>query len=255
VKKTLLLLSVMALAMLLSSGVVLAQQNSPAPSQGVDGAFVPGEILVDFEPGTPERSRAEAHRQNGGRVEETIRGLGVQVVSVPGGQEQAKVEAYNRNPNVEYAELNGIATISLDPNDPYDNSSSYASSKHGDVNQWAWGKIQAYDAWDRTTGSSSVKVAVVDTGIDNSHPDLPAAVAQKDFVNNDINAEDDNGHGTHVAGTIGASTNNATGVAGTNWGDELVGVKLMAVKVLNANGSGSYANIANGIIWAANNGA
>jgi thermitase len=250
VKKTLLLLSVMALAMLFSSGMVLAQQNPPAPPQGVDDAFVRGEILVKFEPGTPERSRAEAHRQNGGRVEETIRRLGVQVVIVPRGQEQAKVGAYNRNPNVEYAELNGIATISLDPNDPYDNSSSYASSKHGDVNQWARGKIQAYDAWNRTTGSSSVKVAILDTGIDNSHPDLPAAVAQKDFVNNDTNAEDDNGHGTHVAGTIGASTNNTTGVAGTNWS-----VDLMAVKVLNANGSGSYANIANGIIWAANNGA
>ncbi len=236
----------MVLAMLFSSGVVLAQQNPPVSSQGGEDAFVRGEILVKFEPGTPGLAQAEAHRQNDGRVEQTIRGLGVQVVSVPRGQEQAKVEAYNRNPNVGYAELNGIATISLDPNDLYDNTSSYASSKHGAVRQWGWGKIRAYDAWDRTTGAASVKVAVVDTGIDNSHPDLPAVVAQKDFVNSDVNAEDDNGHGTHVAGTIGASTNNTEGVAGANWS-----IGLMAAKVLNRDGSGSYANIANGILWAA----
>jgi thermitase len=241
----------MALAMMFSSGVVLAQQGSPPTSQDREASFVRGEILVKFEPGAPERAKAEAHRQNGGQVEQTIRGLGVQVVGVPGGQEQAKVDAYNRNPNVQYAELNGVATISLDPNDPYDNTDKFASSKHGEVNQWAWGKIQAYDAWDRMTGSSSVGVAVVDTGIDNSHPDLPLVVAQRDFVNNDSNAEDDNGHGTHVAGTIGASTNNDTGVAGASWGGELMAAKLMAAKVLNKDGSGSYANIANGIMWAA----
>ena len=235
----------MVLAMLLSSGVVLAQKNSPTPSQGVEDAFVRGEILVKFEPGTPERAKAEAHRQNGGQVDQTIRGLGVEVVNVPGGQERSKVDTYNRNPNVKYAELNGIATVSLDPNDTYDNTDKYASSKHGDMQQWAWGKIKAYDAWDKTTGSSSVKVAVVDTGIDSSHPDLPTVTLRKDYYTTN-NAEDDNGHGTHVAGTIGASTNNTEGIAGANWG-----VELMAVKVLNANGSGSYANIANGILWAA----
>ena len=248
-RKTILLLSVMALAILLSSGVVLGQQRSPAPPNSVEGDFVPGEILVKFEPGASGREVAEAHRQNGGQVEETIRGLGVQVVSVRSGQERAKVDAYNRNPNVKYAELNGIATVSRDPDDPYDNTDWYASSKHGNVQQWAWGKIKAYGAWDKTTGSSSVKVAVVDTGIDSSHPDLPAVVLHKDYYTTN-NAEDDNGHGTHVAGTIGASTNNTTGVAGSNWG-----VELMAVKALNKNGSGSYANIADGIIWAANNGA
>jgi thermitase len=245
--------------MLAFSGVVLAQQNLPAPSKGEDdafipgeaeGAFVPGEILVKFKPGSPAPARADAHRQNGGQVKETIRGIDVQVVGVPPGQERAQVAAYSRNPNVEYAELNGVATISQDPDDPYDNTSSYTSSKQGGVQQWGWAKIKAYNAWDKTRGATSVKVAVVDTGIDNSHPDLPSVAAQKDFINNDSNAEDDNGHGTHVAGTIGASTNNATGVAGANWN-----VSLLGAKALNASGSGSYSAISNAINWSADNGA
>ncbi|MGQ9467585.1 MAG: S8 family serine peptidase, partial [Anaerolineae bacterium] len=80
--------------------------------------------------------------------------------------------------------------------------------------------------------------------------DLPPVVLQRDFINNDDNAEDDNGHGTHVAGTIGALTNNSRGVAGMNWN-----VSLIAAKALDASGSGSYTAIANAIIWAADNGA
>ncbi len=73
------------------------------------------------------------------------------------------VAALSRNPNVEYAEPNGIATIWLDPNDPYDNTQCYNSSRSGCVTRWA-------------------RIAVVDTGIDNSHPDLPAVILQKDFI-------------------------------------------------------------------------
>ena len=166
------------------------------------------------------------------------------------GQVESVVNVLSRNPSVEFAESNGIVTAFGDPNDPYDNTTCYNSSKDGCVKQWAWGKIQAYQAWDVTTGSSSVRVAVVDTGIDNSHPDLPAVVAQSTLSTIDGNAEDDNGHGTHVAGTIGALTNNGIGVAGLNWH-----VSLMAAKVLDAQGSGSNADVADGIKWAADNGA
>lgn len=210
------------------------------------GSYVPDELLVKFAPGADPAALAHAfgfrlHRQ-------TL--LGVWVVKVPPSALDAVLAALSRNPQVEYAELNGIATIGLDPNDPYDNTTCYNSSKAGCVSQWAWGKIQAYAAWDLTTGSSAVRIAVVDTGIDNSHPDLPPVAAQRDFVNNDNNAEDDNGHGTHVAGTIGALTNNGVGVAGMNWQ-----VSLLAAKVLDASGSGTYAQVADGIVWAADNGA
>ncbi len=227
--------------------LVLTFATVPSVSaQGPATAFVPDEVLVMLKPGADVNAVA---RGVGARPDaQTL--MGVWVLQVPAGAVPGIVNALNHNPNVEYAEPNGVATAFVDPNDPYDNTSCYQSSHSGCVTQWAWGKIQAYDAWGVTTGSASVRVAVVDTGIDNSHPDLPPVVAQRDFVNNDNNAEDDNGHGTHVAGTIGALTNNGTGVAGMNWN-----VGLMGVKVLNASGSGSYSAIANGIKWAADNGA
>src|SRR5262249_48878129 len=116
--------------------------------------------------------------------------------------------------------------------------------------------IDAPEAWDVTTGSSSVVVAVIDTGVDYTHPDLAANIWTNagevpgngvdddhngyvddvhgyDFVNNDGDPMDDHFHGTHVAGTIGAVGNNGTGVAGINWN-----VKIMALKFLDGNGGG-----------------
>lgn len=110
--------------------------------------------------------------------------------------------------------------------------------------------MQAHQAWGLTKGSLAARVAAVDTGIDNSHPDLPLVLAQHDFVNNVSNTEDDNDHGTDLAGTIRARTNHSTGVAGANWN-----VSLMAGKVLSRLGFGTNAGVANGIIWAADNGA
>jgi thermitase len=240
------------------AGVVLAQQTESDPSRSSSSSsakdFVDGEILVKFNTGVSEQEQAEIHRRNAGQLKKTIRGIDVKVIKVAQGRERALVDRYKRTPKVEFAELNGIVTAANDPDDPYDNTSSYASAKHGNVMQWGWKKIQAYEAWDQTTGSSTspVKVAVADTGIDTSHPDLPAVAAanQWNFVNETNNAEDNHGHGTHVAGTIGAKTNNTTGVAGANWN-----VDLMAAKVLNSSGTGSFSDVADGITWAANNGA
>ncbi|HLE76823.1 MAG TPA: S8 family peptidase [bacterium] len=237
---------VLAVAGVLCLFVVVGSTGAPLAPQAA-GGFVADEVLVKFAPGVDAEPVARAV---GARVAGRIPALDVFVLKVPAGAVEGVITALTRNALVEYAEPNGIATISLDPNDPYDNSTCYNSSHSGCVTQWGWAKVQAYTAWDVTTGSSAVRVAVVDTGVDNSNPDLPAVVAQKDFINNDNNAEDDNGHGTHVAGTIGALTNNGTGVAGANWL-----VSLMAAKVLNASGSGSYAAVANGITWAADNGA
>lgn len=230
------------------SGFQLGSPPAGTPAAAPASAdFVPDEILVRFRPG------ANANRvagEVGAAVVDRIVGIDVHVLRADPARAEMILALLSRNPNVEYAERNGIATLLLDPNDPYDNTTCYESSKHGCVTQWGWGKVQAYAAWDFTTGSSTVRIAVVDTGIDNSHEDLPAVAGQRDFVNNDNNAEDDNGHGTHVAGTIGALTNNGKGVAGANWS-----VSLLGVKVLSASGSGSYSAVANGIVWAADNGA
>ncbi|MDM7917203.1 MAG: S8 family serine peptidase, partial [Candidatus Eisenbacteria bacterium] len=107
-------------------------------------------------------------------------------------------------------------------------------------------------AWDLQTGSGSFILAIIDTGVDAGHPEFAGRVLANgyDFINNDANPNDDNGHGTCCAGIALGAGNNAQGIAGVAWG-----VKLLPVKVLDANGSGSYTAVANGVNWAADHGA
>lgn len=141
---------------------------------------------------------------------------------------------------VDFKEPNYIRRISLTPNDPY----------FGE--QYGLEKLSAISGWDIEDGTSNnVIVAVIDTGVDISHPDLSSKIVQGyDFANKDSNPQDDQGHGTHVAGIIAADTNNGKGVSGVSWG-----AKIMPVKVLGSDGSGNDFDIAKGIIYAADNGA
>jgi thermitase len=151
------------------------------------------------------------------------------------------IRDFKSSPYVEYAEPNYIAHVFTTPNDPYFLS--------GD--QWGMNRIEAPAAWDITTGSDSVTVAILDTGVDLFHPDLSGKlVSGYDFANEDSNPQDDHGHGTHVAGIAAAKTDNGTGVAGLSWG-----AKIMPVKVLDDYGNGEYLHVAAGITHAAENGA
>src|SRR5215218_5634936 len=106
-------------------------------------------------------------------------------------------------------------------------------------------------AWNVAIGNASVKVGVVDTGISTDHLDLREnVVAGYDFVQGDADPHDFNGHGTHVAGTIGARGNNGLGVSGVNW--EVI---LMPVRVLDGSGSGSNATVTAGLVYACSHGA
>jgi thermitase len=138
-----------------------------------------------------------------------------------------------------YVEPNLLFSAQFEPNDPY-----YSL-------QWALPKIKANWAWNVTNGNSSVLVCVVDTGIDYTHPDLVNnyVALGYDWVNNDSNPLDDNGHGTHVAGIIAARMNNAIGIAG------IAQVKIMAEKGLNATGWGDEVDLANAITDAVTKGA
>src|SRR5437867_2422344 len=116
-------------------------------------------------------------------------------------------------------------------------------------------KIHAPTAWDTTTGTATTVIAVVDTGIDCTHPDIAGkCTAGYDFVGNLALAgtenSDDYGHGTHVACIAACKTNNGVGAAGVCWE-----CRVMPVKVLNSSGSGSFAQVALGIRFAADNGA
>ncbi len=150
------------------------------------------------------------------------------------------INRLEKDPNVEYVEPNYLRKASLQPNDTY-----YSL-------QWGLSKMQAPAGWNIETGASNtVVIAVVDTGVDLTHPDLVGKILPgKDFANNDSTAQDDNGHGTHVAGIAAASTNNGLGVAGVSWN-----AKIMPIKVLDSYGSGYDSWVANGIREAVNRGA
>lgn len=178
------------------------------------------------------------------------------VVKLPPGKSvhDARGEFESRD-DVEYAEPNFIASAHFVPNDPY-----YLLQWH--FNNAVYGGVNSEAAWNISTGSG-VKVAVVDTGIAfetyrkgskryYKAPDFASTcfVAGYDYVENDTHPNDDNSHGTHVAGTIAQTTNNNLGVAGLSFSS-----CLMPVKVLDRNGSGTYANVAKGIRFAADNGA
>jgi type VII secretion-associated serine protease mycosin len=118
--------------------------------------------------------------------------------------------------------------------------------------QWALYKVGATCAWERTRGSADVIVAVVDSGVDPTHPDLAARLRSDgyDFVDNDADPRDENGHGTHVAGIIAAILDNNEGIAGL-----APEVTILPVRVMNARGKGSDRAIARGIRFAADRGA
>jgi subtilisin family serine protease len=215
---------------------------------GTSGAAVPpqavsvvaDQILVKFKEGTsPERADAALARA-GVRPEGRIAKTGTRVVAVPPARRAAALADLSASPAVAYAESDVLLqTLETVPND----------ARWPD--QWGPTKVSAPRAWDTARGSSSVVVAVLDTGIDFGHQDLGAAsIPGYDFINGDPDSADDHGHGTAVAGVAAARTNNNLGVAGICWT-----CSLMAVKVLDANGYGSTSAIARGIIWAADHGA
>lgn len=212
-----------------------------------------GQILVKFRPGTPAQVVAETHRQNGGQLAGVIAGIDVHVVKVPAGNEQAKVAAYLKNPNILYAEVDGVysavESFTPPPNDTY-YSQQWQYNNTGQAAGTPDADIDAPEAWAVTAGSSAVYIAILDTGVDQSHPDLMGKIAGNKNFSNSKTVDDKYGHGTHVAGSAAAITNNAMGVAGT-----CPDCMLLNVKVLGDNGSGNWSWIANGITWATDNNA
>lgn len=168
------------------------------------------------------------------------------------GRVREKLKEYIGREDVEYAEPNYIAHALMLPNDTY-------YGRQWNLYNPVYGGIQMEKAWDVSQGATSVVVAVIDTGIAYENygaycqaPDLAQTIFVQgyDFVNNDAHPNDDDNHGTHVAGTIAQSTNNNLGVAGIAFR-----TSLMPIKVLDGKGSGTYANVARGIRYAADHGA
>jgi subtilisin family serine protease len=217
-----------------------SQAASGNAASGNAAEHVPGRLLVSYQPGTTPDQAAAAESAAGAHLSSTIDALGVRVLAMPADRTDHALAALSRNPHVGYVEYDFVArAAAVTPNDPY-------WSK-----QWGSAKTMTNTAWTTSTGSSSVVVAVLDTGVDYNHADLKGAFSGGyDFVNNDSTPADDYGHGTEVAGVIAARGNNGIGVAGECWT-----CTIMPVKVLNSSGSGSYSGIVNGITYAADHGA
>jgi thermitase len=142
-------------------------------------------------------------------------------------------------PFASFVEDDHVVSASATPNDP-----RYSE-------QWHLPSVSAPQAWDITTGSSDVTIAVIDTGVNYNHQDLQGkCVAGYNFVDRSTDAMDDHGHGTHVAGIAAATGNNSTGVTGADWN-----ARIMPIKVLDSQGSGYDSDVAAGIRYAADNGA
>ena len=228
------------------------------PEVTATGSNVPGEEPgfdeQDIDPGGPttrilvtKSTNANlwklAERMTGvGKVieKDELSKLGVVVLEVPVENLQEKMNEIRNMTGVLYVEPDyPVQALDTIPNDP------------GFVNQYALTAIRAPQGWDLSTGSSSITIAILDSGVDLGHVDLVSKlVGGYDFINNDAVPNDDYGHGTHVAGIAGASANNGAGMSGVSWG-----ARIMPVKVLNSLGGGSYAGVASGIVWAVDHGA
>ncbi len=221
-----------------------------------------GEILVGMRPGTTE-SAAVATHSFAGAVEVRDLGLGVELVELPAGMSVSEgLALYGSDPNVISVSPNYYRGIQQTFSDDPLRNFQWNLHNTGQTGGSADADIDAPEAWDLTTGDVNLVIAVIDTGIDYTHPDLVdnmwVNVAEAagaggvdddgngfvddifgiDTVNDDSDPLDDNGHGTHVAGIIGATGNNAIGIAGVNWD-----IQLMALKAFPASGPGSMSDI------------
>ncbi len=240
------------LAVVLVLGMVLPAAAAPGTlnrqvraTAGAVKGYVPGEVIVKFKNEAVKSKSFAAAAADFAAAQGTL-GLkmgrtlphGAALFKTAADVSQAVAEL-NKDPRVEYAQPNFIYSCCV-VNDPLV-SWGIADAVYG---------VQAETAWQYTCGNPNVVVAVLDSGVDYNHPDLQGQVIKGyDFVNNDSDPMDDNGHGTHVAGIIAAALD-GKGVAGI-----APGVKIMAVKVLDAGGSGTTASIVNGINYAAQHGA
>jgi subtilisin family serine protease len=272
---TVLVASALAAASLLAGPGAARQAKKSEPRAG--------ELIVVFKESVPEAEQQQVLAKAAAKEEKKLGKALAKLAKTDPAKLEYALKVLNADPRVRFAEPN--YEVSIDALTPNDTSFGqlWGLKNTGQTVEGVAGTadadIDADDAWSVTTGSRSVVVAVIDTGVDFSHPDLGGSATASplmwtnpgescsgcktdgvdndhngyiddwrgwDFANNDNNPFDDNEHGTHVAGTIGAQGNNGVGVTGVNWN-----VTIMAVKFLDAAGSGTTADAVAAIRYAA----
>ena len=252
----------LAVLLALPAGVCAAEPGGPT----APGTQSVTRVIVRFAADASPQERADMRARADVQRDATLPVRGLELVDpAPGVSVGAAVADLQHMDGVLYAEPDRIVRHTAMPNDPL---LSY---------EWDMTAIRAPEAWDVTTGSAQVPVAVVDTGIDATHPDLASNVWANpgesgggretngrdddgngriddvhgwDFVDQDAQPQDGNGHGTHVSGTIAARGNDASGVAGLNWSSA-----IMPLRVLGDDGSGFVSDAITAYAYAARNGA
>lgn len=221
--------------------------------------YASNRIVVKFKPMISEQAAAAVVQATESQIIKKISQLNIFIIKTP---QEIPVEemlyTFERNPDVEYAELDYKTYITVTPNDilfEYQYSLSNQGQAIG-IPGSPQGKnsadIKATAGWEETKGLEDVIIAVIDTGVDLKHPDLINKLYSDgyDFVNDDDEADDDHGHGTHVAGIAAAETDNNEGIAGVAWN-----CKILPVKVMDAQGEGYYSWMISGIDYAVQQGA
>lgn len=210
-------------------------------SMGGAGAAQPaewakGRVIVETRAGLPSAELGKIIAPHGGSARR-IGTTNLHIIDLPGNASETAVAALlAHNPHLKFAELDRRVAPALVSNDPYLGS------------EWHLVKINAGTAWDLSQGSG-VTIAVLDTGVLPTHPDL-AQVPGWNFVDNNSNTADVNGHGTIVAGAAAGIANNGTGVAGVAGN-----AKVMPIRVGDSTGFAYYSAIASGVTYAADHGA
>ncbi|NJL81999.1 MAG: S8 family serine peptidase [Chloroflexaceae bacterium] len=247
----------------------LPQSISATNAQGIQAAYAPKELLIKPSSAIAAADLAALREQLGGQLVESLGSLGFELWSFDSLsadqayellREDARFELVERNYVIEQAALafnDPIEPAAIIPNDPNFNQ------------QFGLNSIDAPQAWQIATARpSNVAIAVIDSGIDYNHPDLAANIFRNlgeiagdgldndgngfvddirgyDFVANDSDPFDQNRHGTHVAGILGAAANNSIGIAGV-----ASGIPIIPIRVLDANGNGTFSNLVRGINYA-----
>ena len=257
------------------SGTAQPTYSSPSEEE-----FATGRIIVSLEEEAAQADLAAINRRNDASIEENLPASDVSVVDLPRDLPvQEAVQRYEASPDVEYAEPDFVVQPTRAPNDPYYTDNLYGLNNIGQTGGLIDADVDAPEAWDTSSGDPRTVVAVIDEGVDTSHPDLKGNIWVNadevpdnrvdddsngyvddlngyDFANDDATVYDadpvsgkGDEHGTHVAGTVAAKGNNGIGVTGINWQ-----ARIMVLKFLGPDG-GYTSDAIEALNYAVNNGA